>query len=1098
MLFRTMTRRASRSLATLLGLFLSAGCLRAVGPQVDGGTSATDAGPQLATIAIDPPLASVAIGTSIALQATGTYDDGTTVDVTNQVVWASQPDGVVTVAAGVVTAVKPGEATVQATLGTVSGAAQVTVPNATVRSLELTPTAATTGVGGTVSFSAVASLSDGTQQDVTKTATWTSSNPAIASISSSGLATGRSGGTVDILATAAGVTGHASLSVTSASLKAIDITPPDPVAAVGVVLPFAATATYADGSIADVTLTATWSSSNPSSVTIDAAGHATAAAPGTTTIAASLSGIKGSTRMTVTQATLTSIAVSPPSLTLPVKGTGGLKATGTYSDGTTADLTSTVGWSSGVPAVAFVSSGGRVTGVSAGTATVSASQGSVQGSASVTVTAATLTSLAISPTRASVPVGATVSFRAEGSYSDGSSLDVTSLVAWSTDDRAIATVNTAGVVTGVAVGATTLRALLNGVVGSAPVTVTNASLVSLAVSPSSSTLQLGATEPMKATGTYADGTSVDLTNIVVWTSSDTTVAAVSNAQGSHGLATATGPGSATVTATLTGITGTASLSVTAPPPQQISISPAAPTRPVGSQVAFTASAQYPNGATQDVTAKAAWSSSSVAVASVDASGNAQTLSQGTTQITATFMGVTGSTTLTVTGAQLDHISVTPSSPTLAVGVYAALDATATFTDGTVTDVTAEATWSSSNPSIATVTSQGIVNAVAAGTAQIQATWHAVTGSTQVTVSAAALVAIHVDPAVLSLPVGVTDYYSAQAVYADKSSQDITMLASWSSTAPGVADVQLSSFYGGIVTTVSAGTATIRVAYGGLVGTATVTVTNATLSTIQITPPQPSVPIGTAFPAVATAIFSDETTEDVTYEASWTSSSPSVADVGNSDFTPPYKGFVTATSAGTTALTAAWHGVSGTTVVTVTPATLKTIQITPFSPKLPVGFGTYLQATGIYSDNTTEDLTFDVSFTSDTPSVASVGTLWFPGRLSTFAPGTATISAAYEGVIGTTVVTVTSATLSSIAVSPGTASISVGAVQRFTAQGTFSDGSTLDVTADVTWFSSSTSVAQVSNAADWGTAGQATGLAAGTTTVSAVQGKVTGTAQLTVH
>jgi hypothetical protein len=119
-----------------------------------------------------------------------------------------------------------------------------------------------------------------------------------------------------------------------------------------------------------------------------------------------------------------------------------------------------------------------------------------------------------------------------------------------------------------------------------------------------------------------------------------------------------------------------------------------------------------------------------------------------------------------------------------------------------------------------------------------------------------------------------------------------------------------------------------------------------------------------------------------------------------------------------------------------------------------------------------------------------------GRVSALAAGMATIRAQYMTVAGSTVVTVSAATLTSITVSPAAATVPAGGIASFTASGSFDDGSTLDVTDVVTWTSSDTGVADISNAA--GTRGQATGFAMGSVKISAQRGTVIGTAALTVN
>ena len=118
-----------------------------------------------------------------------------------------------------------------------------------------------------------------------------------------------------------------------------------------------------------------------------------------------------------------------------------------------------------------------------------------------------------------------------------------------------------------------------------------------------------------------------------------------------------------------------------------------------------------------------------------------------------------------------------------------------------------------------------------------------------------------------------------------------------------------------------------------------------------------------------------------------------------------------------------------------------------------------------------------------------------GLATTAAVGSTSVSATSLGVTGETTLTVTDATLISIEVSPAAPSVASGSTQQFTATGLYTDNSTQDLTAQVTWASSDGAVATVSNAA--GSNGLATTAAVGSTTVSATSGDVTGEATLTV-
>jgi hypothetical protein len=99
--------------------------------------------------------------------------------------------------------------------------------------------------------------------------------------------------------------------------------------------------------------------------------------------------------------------------------------------------------------------------------------------------------------------------------------------------------------------------------GTSTLTVSPATLSSLAITPNPISLAKGASQQLTATGIYSDTTARDLTNVATWLSSTATVVAVSNANGSRGLLTAVGSGSSSVTASFQGITS-ASDAITVP------------------------------------------------------------------------------------------------------------------------------------------------------------------------------------------------------------------------------------------------------------------------------------------------------------------------------------------------------------------------------------------------------------------------------------------------------------------------------------------------------------------------------------------------------
>ena len=124
-----------------------------------------------------------------------------------------------------------------------------------------------------------------------------------------------------------------------------------------------------------------------------------------------------------------------------------------------------------------------------------------------------------------------------------------------------------------------------------------------------------------------------------------------------------------------------------------------------------------------------------------------------------------------------------------------------------------------------------------------------------------------------------------------------------------------------------------------------------------------------------------------------------------------------------------------TVLTVTPAALLSIAVTPTNPSIALGTDQQFTATGTYSDSSTQDRTTSVTWSSSSVGVASVSNASGTEGLATSASiGGTTITATDSGtgVNGSTVLTVTPATLVSIAVTPASPSIALGTDQQFSA------------------------------------------------------------------
>jgi len=506
--------------------------------------------------------------------------------------------------------------------------------------------------------------------------------------------------------------------------------------------------------------------------------------------------------------------------------------------------------------------------------------------------------------------------------------------------------------------------------------VTDAMLVSIEVSPAASSVAKGTTQQFTATGVFTDNSTQDLTTQVTWASTDGAVATVSNDDGSNGLASATGVGSTTVSASSGDVTGNTSLTVTDATLVSIELSPVAPSVANGTTQQFAATGVFTDNTTQDLTTQVTWASSDEAVATVSndpgSNGLATAAAAGSTTVTATSGGVSGDTTLTVTEATLVSIEVSPTAPSLANGLTQQFAATGLFTDNSTQDLTTQVTWASSDEAVATVSnaddSNGLATTNALGTTTVSATSGDVSGDTTLTVTDATLVSIEVSPAVPSVANGLTQQFTATGYYTDGSDQDLTSQVTWASSDEAVATVSNADDSNGLATTTVLGTTTVSATSGDVSGDTTLTVTDATLVSIDVSPAAPSVASGLTQQFTATGHFTDNSTQELTTQVTWTSSDEAVATVSNADGS---NGLATTADLGTTTVSATSGDVTGGATLAVTAPNLVSIDVSPAAPSVENGLTQQFTATGHFTDNSTQDLTSQVTWASSDEAVATV-------------------------------------------------------------------------------------------------------------------------------
>jgi hypothetical protein len=501
----------------------------------------------------------------------------------------------------------------------------------------------------------------------------------------------------------------------------------------GTLQQFTATGTFSDGSSQDITGAVTWASSDASVASITAGGEATALALGSATISATSGSIAGSTTVSVEPAVLSSITVRPANKKIAKLTRQQFQAIGTYTDGSTRNLTGKVSWTSSSTSVASINSRGLAKAMTPGITTITATLGSISASTKLDVTNATVVSISVTPRGRTIAQGTKLSFGARGLFSDHTTQVITTESTWASDNHAVATLGGISTATAVGPGTANISATFEGISGSSPLYVTSATLTSISVTPSSAVMAPTTSVDCVATGTFSDGSTQVITGIVTWISSPPTVASVS----AGGRVTAQSPGSATITAQLGSLSGESAIVVDSSPLTSIQILPPTASTPQQSEVTFVAIGHFADGNTQDLTTSALWTSTPASVASISdvppTMGQATGLEPGTATITALFGGQLGTASLTVTSAAATSLTLLPADANLERDGFIQFRALADFTDGTTRDVTRWVSWVSSSASVAAVTSTGIAISSNAGTTTVAATMNGLSGTAVLTV-----------------------------------------------------------------------------------------------------------------------------------------------------------------------------------------------------------------------------------------------------------------------------------------------------------------------------------------------------------------------------
>ncbi len=647
-------------------------------------------------------------------------------------------------------------------------------------------------------------------------------------------------------------------------------------------------------------------------------------------------------------------------------------------------------------------------------------------------------------------------------------------------------------------------------------TTANVSVTGVTVSPTSATLAVGATQQLTPTVSPSNATNKNVT----YSSSNAAVASVN----SSGLITGVAAGSATITVTTVdgGKTATVAVTVTnsVVAVTGVTVSPTTATLSVGGTQQLTPTVSPSNATNKNVT----YSSSNASVASVNASGLITGVAAGSATITVTTVDggktATVSVTVTNTNVAVTSVTISPTSATLSVGGTQQLTATVSPVNATNKNVT----YSSSAPSVATVSATGLVTAVAVGTAVItvttvdqaktaQSTITVITNSgalangtykilsrnsgkaldvKDVSTSNGALIQQWADNGGNNQKWTVTDlgngYYKIISVLSGKSldvkdvsAEDRALIQQWDYQGNNNQQWQINSLTGGYYNVISkfSGKAldvqNNSTADGALIQQLTYSGANnqqwsfikldgnVAVTGVTVSPTSVSLTVGTTQQLTPTVSPSNATNKNVSYS----SSNTSIVTVNAS-------GLVTAIAAGSATITVTTQdgAKTATTTVTVTSGSIAVtgVTVSPTSASLSVGGTQQLTATVAPGNATNKTVTWASSNTS-------VATVNASGLVTAIAAGSATITVTTQDGAKTasSSITVTSGNVAvtGVSISPGNFTMGVGATTQLTATVAPSNATNKNVT----WTSSNTAVATVS------ASGLVTAKANGTATIT---------------
>ncbi|CAM3496507.1 MULTISPECIES: Ig-like domain-containing protein [Saccharibacillus] len=674
------------------------------------------------------------------------------------------------------------------------------------------------------------------KKDITATAAWTSSNPNVALVTK-GLVSAAGSGSAIITATYEGAVATVEVSAshpyTKLALKPVKSGTyklGDPASD----LKIAAKLTGGEDKdkVTDVTSLATWTSSNPAVLTVEA-GQLKLVGKGTSVVTAKYAGQTGTFTATVdlpySSLEIRDLGKAASDLELLVGDELKLSAVAPAAGGSTEkDLTADAAWTTSNEAVVSVDKG-VLTVKTAGKATVTAQYLGVTGSLDVYVRSPYEALVLVPSEPTPLFLGETLDVKAEVRDRANSSLDVSADSKWSSSNLLTATVDN-GKVSAKSIGTSTIKADYVGISKEIKLTV-YPTLKSLEAPKADTELYRGETEALpKISGVKLDGSKLDLSGDVKWTSGDNAIASIEN-----GKIVAKSSGTATLSAALPAapsvVTPAGDVSVRKETVQfKVTVNEKVLLL-MGPDEAFnlivgetspmpTVNAVWEDGQEKDASALVKWtvSGTNAVIKTTDKGQEIKALVKGSVSLKGTYLNKSITVPVKIE-PKITKIVVDPTSIQLNIKSSKSIKATAFYADGSKVSLGSKVGWVSSNPLVASIATTS-VKGLAEGKATLTGSYQGMPLSVEVTV-VPKLTKLTVAEKTLKLAPKATAKISVTALYDTGATAEVSGQTTWTSSKPNVATVSAA----GQITTLAEGKTMIRGKFGGKLVTVSVTVKN---------------------------------------------------------------------------------------------------------------------------------------------------------------------------------------------------------------------------------------------------------------------------------